>query len=392
MKLHRVVNKGDELISSLNEISDIILMSIGNKDGLYYVKKWVQAMPKKKFNLILYHYDEEAKKEAEPILAEIKKYSDIQYTFIDEPAAKKVHENEAKSFIRNISNASNAFFLEMYFLADSIVVTYTTDGDNRERHFYIINHSWDQTTMETFISKQFPGATVEALPDTVLLQGGNFLNLGDHIFVGRTFLTLNASSSSPADARQALIDSYKLASPTPTIDFIGPDPAYDPNNILYHLDLILTSTGKDENGIWQFFIPFVPKDTISGNDRAKQVSQALDSFVAQATEIFEEYYKGKYRIIRIPAYVNKETQFIYSPVNGIVERVNDVGRFYFPEVTGMPENFEGKAQLLKYQKEAFETYVNCLGEKNVIKTEVFFGDVFENSKSLHCMMSVVGRK
>jgi hypothetical protein len=398
------------MLSSVAPISNIILMDEGACENVPLFSQWIDSLPRKQYLVILQCC-------INPDNADIKalrRKKNVTLYFDSTDCAstpiKQVPQMLAVMHRPGLSRISlepiignwsavltgahteAAIYTEDLFACTTGLAGFSTTG----KTIYVQNITGsDELTGDL---KSICGASdVVYLGPLSILQGGNHFMIDNHLIVGNTFVN-DLPLTAPHTADSLLRAVYHL-DPSVTIDFMGTSVHEE---LLYHLDLQLACTGPDSaGGMYKFFIAQLPLAAITPGDTTDDaIMLGLDTFAVRMASILDRYYPARYRIIRVPIFTTG-SQFVLSPLNGVVDNINHRPMYYFPMVgldstTIITLTGYSAAQfhmMAKTQTDALRIFQAELGSDHVRCLPVPSSmSIMLGSQSLHCTMAVVGRQ
>ena len=370
-----------KFLNGIGRAKEILLIDRHEAHNLATYIEWIDKMPNTEFILEIDNYKPNAQSEALLNLMQCKRNVKI---------LKSIHHHdkslEEYSILKQTTVGGGTSAM---CAVDAFCIT-VQSCCGREAIYTSSKFNSSDLLTASGISK------MNTVSDSLLIPGGNMLTVNDHTFIGVSSypkLSKYLNPDQPADTN-AVIKKLKARygiSDCVTIDFIGIlDTIHQPT--LYHLDLMLTCTGKrPSDGKYLFFIPQIESTDGTLSRFNKEVRDSLDVFALQAREIFDKRFNGMDTIIRVPAFTDCDGRFIYSPVNGIVDERCGKPVYYFPEPDIRAQPSMDRDRIRKYSCAAMNIFKEYLGKDNVIPLRVPGYMIRSHSQSLHCTMSVLKR-
>ncbi|MCW3127303.1 MAG: hypothetical protein JWO03_2961 [Bacteroidetes bacterium] len=221
--------------------------------------------------------------------------------------------------------------------------------------------------------------------DRPALEGGDYLLVGDHLFIGR-----RTDEAFAPNAAQRIREYYDLCDilHIHTVGVTDPSPTAG----LYHLDLYFTYAGMDTSGVHRFMVGYID-DTSIGDPLIPAMSAELDTFREHIAATLYECFGDKYILIPVPIIVCDIYRI--SPLNGIVDYINGTTKYYFPwpkfiNAAAHPE-YNTHHRITTSVQKAFDIISSVLGTGNVIRFDFPISYAAGSGQSLHCTMAVIGR-
>ena len=223
-----------------------------------------------------------------------------------------------------------------------------------------------------------------------LLQGGDILWVGHHLFVGKYNLQRLSPRNIEAQAEESLRKTYGLKKSEYPIDFI-----ISHDSLLYHLDLYFTYAGRSTEGREQFFIGCIDTTQYQTTSVARSAMKAdLDRLYKVVDNMLsKENFDGGYNLDRVPIFLGSE--YFVSPMNGVLDCVNGNPMYYLPyPVGGITGAVEVDSNSLGPVLHAADSVMSARVAVKKIWTEEDYMSWGETGggQSLHCMMSVIRRQ
>ena len=230
------------------------------------------------------------------------------------------------------------------------------------------------------------------------IDNGDCIRVKDHLFLGRRTLfnlaqgEAGASVPSRTFCEAAVEQTYKIPPRSMSIDFLEVEN-------FYHLDLYFAYGGIDHDGLDQYFVGEVMNDEPDYEPPKKELCEFKKH---KLRNILNNLYgEGKYGLHSLPMIfrsVPGSVTYFYTPLNGIIDYVNNIPRYYMPyPVWGIhsPEP-ACMADIRACADDAYNRMVKITGDPDRIKKfnvplYLMAWDGSDGGQSLHCSMVVIGR-